>query len=109
MKLLSKSQHKNTKKNQLPLIPLRELVIFPHSIVPFFAGRPATVKAIEEAMAGEKNIFLSFQKTKNDNPSPEDLHSVGTIAHILQILKLPDGSLRVLVEGKKRADIIKVF
>ncbi|MDA3810298.1 MAG: endopeptidase La [Spirochaetaceae bacterium] len=109
MKLLSKSPLKKSNKNQLPLIPLRELVIFPYSVVPFFAGRPATIKAIEQAMEGDKNLFLAFQKNKNDNPTPEDLYPVGTIAHILQILKLPDGSLRVLVEGRMRADMAKVF
>jgi len=109
MKLLSKSPLKKSNKNQLPLIPLRELVIFPYSVVPFFAGRPATIKAIEKAMEGDKNIFLAFQKNKNDNPTPEDIFPVGTIAHILQILKLPDGSLRVLVEGRMRADLVKVF
>ena len=109
MKLLSKSPLKKSNKNQLPLIPLRELVIFPYSVVPFFAGRPATIKAIESAMEGDKNLFLAFQKNKNDNPTPEDLYPVGTIAHILQILKLPDGSLRVLVEGRMRADLSKVF
>lgn len=114
MKLLSKSPLKKSlsaskSKNQLPLIPLRELVIFPYSVVPFFAGRPATIKAIERAMEGDKNIFLAFQKNKNENPTPDDLYPVGTIAHILQILKLPDGSLRILVEGKKRADVMKVF
>jgi ATP-dependent Lon protease len=109
MKLLSKSPLKKSNKNQLPLIPLRELVIFPYSVVPFFAGRPATIKAIELAMEGDKNIFLAFQKNKSDNPTPEDLYPVGTIAHILQILKLPDGSLRVLVEGRMRADVVKVY
>jgi len=114
MKLLSKSPLKKnslsaSNKNQLPLIPLRELVIFPYSVVPFFAGRPSTIKAIEKAMEGDKNIFLAFQKNKNESPTPEDLFPVGTVAHILQILKLPDGSLRVLVEGKMRADVLKVF
>ena len=109
MKLLSKSPLKKSNKNQLPLIPLRELVIFPYSVVPFFAGRPATIKAIEQAMEGDKNIFLAFQKNKNDNPTPDDLFPVGTVAHILQILKLPDGSLRVLVEGRIRADVAKIF
>ncbi len=108
MKLLSKSQLNKSKNNQFPLIPLREMVIFPHTVVPFFAGRPETIKAIEESMTGDKNLFLAYQKNKSDNYTPEDLHPIGTVVHILQILKLPDGSLRVLVEGRKRADIVKI-
>ena len=90
-------------RGELPLIPLRELVVFPHSVVPFFVGRPASLRALNAATSGDRQVFLAFQKTPGDEPGPEDLHPIGTVARIVQVLKLPDGNMRVLVEGRSRA------
>jgi ATP-dependent Lon protease len=94
-------------KKELPLVPLRELVVFPHMVLPFFAGNPESVKAIEESMSGDRQIFLVCQKTDSENPGREDLHQAGTISKVLQMIKLPDGTIRVLVEGLQRAVLKK--
>ncbi len=92
---------------ELPLLPLRELVIFPNTAVPLFIGRAKSIQAIEHAFRGDKLIFLSAQKDpKVDVPSPEDIYKVGTICKIVQLLRLPDGSLKILVEGLLRGRII---
>ncbi len=88
----------------LPLIPLRDVIIFPHMVLPLFVGREKSIKALEYAMTNDKNIFLAAQKkAKQETPTPNDIYAVGTIGSILQLLKLPDGTVKVLVEGKKRA------
>ena len=93
-------------KELLPLIPLRDIIIFPYMVVPLFVGREKSVKALEKAMADDKHIILAAQKfARTDDPSSKDIYSVGTIGAILQLLKLPDGTVKVLVEGKKRARI----
>ena len=90
----------------LPLLPLRDVVVFPHMVIPLFVGRPKSIKALEAAMEEGKNVVLIAQKSAaNDDPTPEDLYSVGSIASILQMLKLPDGTVKVLVEGIHRARI----
>ncbi len=94
-------------KKELPLVPLRELVIFPHMLAPFFAGRPETIRAIEEAMAADRYIFLVCQRNNTDIPLEQDFYRAGTIGKIVQMLKLPDGTLRVLVEGEQRGIIQK--
>lgn len=92
---------------ELPLLPLRELVIFPNTAVPLFIGRAKSIQAIEYAFRGDKLIFLSAQKDpKVDVPSLEDIYKVGTICKIVQLLRLPDGSLKILVEGLLRGRII---
>ena len=89
-----------------PVLPLRDIVVFPQMIVPLFVGRNKSVKALEIAMSDNKNIVLVTQKVaKVEDPKPKDLYSIGTICKILQLLKLPDGTLKVLVEGKKRVKI----
>tara|TARA_B100000963_G_scaffold260152_1_gene228420 strand:+ start:1392 stop:3773 length:2382 start_codon:yes stop_codon:yes gene_type:complete len=86
-----------------PVLPLRDIVVFPHMIVPLFVGRTKSIKALEIAMSENKDIVLVTQKvSKIEDPKPKDLNSVGTLSKILQLLKLPDGTLKVLVEGKKR-------
>ena len=91
-----------------PVLPLRDIVVFPHMIVPLFVGREKSVKALEEVMHEEKQILLVTQKTPaEDDPKAEDLYDVGTIGTILQLLKLPDGTVKVLVEGGERAKIQK--
>ena len=91
---------------ELPLLPLRDVVVFPHMVIPLFVGRPKSIKALEVAMEGGKNILLVAQKSATkDEPEPEDLYHIGCMANILQMLKLPDGTVKVLVEGTQRARI----
>lgn len=95
-----------TQKSLLPLLPLRDIVVFPGMVVPLFVGREKSVAALEEVMAGDKDIFLLAQLDPACNdPERDDLYDVGVIAQVLQLLKLPDGTVRVLVEGKQRARI----
>ena len=90
----------------LPLLPLRDVVVFPHMVIPLFVGRPKSIKALETAMESGKHIMLVAQKSAaKDEPVPEDLYAVGCMASILQMLKLPDGTVRVLVEGSQRARV----
>ncbi|MBL0122525.1 MAG: endopeptidase La [Betaproteobacteria bacterium] len=94
----------------LPLLPLRDVVVFPHMVIPLFVGRPKSIKALEAAMEEGKNVVLIAQKSAaNDDPTPEDLYDVGSVASILQMLKLPDGTVKVLVEGVHRARIKQVL
>jgi len=89
-----------------PVLPLRDIVVFPHMIVPLFVGREKSVRALEDVMKEDKQILLVAQKSaQQDNPSVEDIHRVGTVASVLQLLKLPDGTVKVLVEGGFRARI----
>ena len=88
----------------LPLLPLRDIVVFPGMVVPLFVGREKSVAALETAMAGDKDIFLLAQLDPGcDDPDGDDLYDVGVIATVLQLLKLPDGTVRVLVEARQRA------
>ena len=90
----------------LPLLPLRDVVIYPYMLAPLFVGREKSIKALEEAAKGSKEIFLSAQKdAKVNEPGNEDMYRIGTIGTIVQMLRLPDGTVKVLVEGKKRASI----
>src|ERR1041384_5475878 len=91
---------------QYPLLPLRDVVVFPHMVIPLFVGRPKSIKALESAMEAGKSILLVAQKSAaKDEPSADDMYNTGTIANILQMLKLPDGTVKVLVEGVQRARI----
>ena len=92
----------------LPLLPLRDVAVFPHMVIPLFVGRPKSIKALETAMESGKSILLVAQKSAaKDEPSPDDLYTIGTVATILQMLKLPDGTVKVLVEGNQRAKVIE--
>ncbi|MDX9838514.1 MAG: endopeptidase La [Azoarcus sp.] len=94
---------------ELPLLPLRDVVVFPHMVIPLFVGRPKSIKALENAMEAGKSILLVAQKSAaKDEPSIEDLYDIGCVANILQMLKLPDGTIKVLVEGLQRARIDSV-
>lgn len=96
----------STKKLNIPLLPLRDVVIFPSVVTPLFVGREKSITALQAAMAGDKQIMLVAQKTaQQDDPKLEDLYPIGTLSTILQLIKLPDGTLKVLVEGNKRASI----
>lgn len=91
---------------QLPLLPLRDVVVFPHMVIPLFVGRPKSIKALEAAMEQGKSIMLAAQKAAaKDEPSADDIYEIGCVANILQMLKLPDGTVKVLVEGVQRARI----
>ncbi len=106
---MSNSNDQVTSKLQLPLLPLRDVVVFPHMVIPLFVGRPKSIKALETAMEAGKSIVLVAQKSAaKDDPAPEDLYSIGTVATILQMLKLPDGTVKVLVEGSQRAHINEI-
>lgn len=92
----------------LPLLPLRELLVFPHTVVPLFVGREKSIKALDDAMARNREIFLVAQKkSKSNDPAPDEIYTFGTISQILQLLRLPDGTVKILVEGKKRGKILR--
>src|SRR2546427_11818097 len=94
---------------RVPMMPVREMVIFPQQMVPFIVGREASVRALEEALAGEKKIFLATQHDASvDDPKPEEIFTVGTLANIVQSVKLPDRNIRVLVEGVERAKVVQL-
>ncbi len=95
-------------RTELCLVPLRDLVIFPNMVVPFFVGRKKSIRAVQEAMGKGKVLFLATQKQdKDEEPNQEDIYPIGTVARILQMLKLPDGTIRLLVEGNERANIVR--
>jgi ATP-dependent Lon protease len=98
-----------TDTKRLPMMPIRDVVIFPFMMTPFVVGRESSVRALEEALAGDKKIFLATQHDAQiDEPRPDEIYSVGTLANIVQSLKLPDGNIKVLVEGVERGKIISV-
>src|SRR5215212_4004988 len=91
-----------------PVLPLRDIVVFPHMIVPLFVGREKSIRALEEVMRADKQILLATQQNPSeDEPTPETIFTVGTLASVLQLLKLPDGTVKVLVEGVARAEILR--
>ncbi len=93
---------------ELPLLPLRDVVVYPHMVIPLFVGREKSIAALEAAMQGDKKILLIAQRSPADNdPDVDALYKVGTVATILQLLKLPDGTVKVLAEGEQRADVVK--
>ena len=103
------SKHKSIAPGSLDVyavLPLRDIVVFPHMIVPLFVGREKSIRALEEVMKGDKPILLATQKNAaDDDPAPDAIFSTGTLARVLQLLKLPDGTVKVLVEGASRAKI----
>src|SRR4030095_14111203 len=91
---------------RLPLLPLRDIIVFPHMVVPLFVGRDKSLQALEEAMSGDKQLLLAAQRrAKTDDPNAEDIFSIGTVGHIIQLLRFPKGPVKVLVEGRARARI----
>ena len=97
----------NTRK--LPMMPIRDVVIFPHMMTPFVVGRESSVRALEEALAADKKIFLATQHDASvDEPKANEIYQVGTIVNIVQSLKLPDGNIKVLVEGVERGKVLTV-
>src|SRR5271154_3460327 len=105
--MLTSKEKSDTRR--LPMMPIRDVVIFPYMMTPFVVGRESSVRALEEAMAGDKKIFLATQHDASiDEPRPNEIFGVGTIVNIVQSLKLPDGNIKVLVEGVERAKIVSV-
>ena len=96
--------HAGQERLVLPVLPLRDVVVFPHMVIPLFVGRDKSIRALDIAMEGDKRILLVAQKSaETDDPGAADLHPIGTLAQVLQLLKLPDGTIKVLVEGLTRA------
>ncbi|MGH7926322.1 MAG: LON peptidase substrate-binding domain-containing protein, partial [Candidatus Binatia bacterium] len=109
--MLFRNEKKDDKEQgggavRMPLLPLRDIVVFPHMVVPLFVGRQRSIKALEEATQKQSPIFLSSQKdAKTNEPAEDDIYKIGTLGTVVQMLKLPDGTVKVLIEGKKRAQI----
>src|SRR4051812_4454657 len=98
-----------SETRRLPMMPIRDVVIFPHMMTPFVVGRESSVRALEEALAGDKKIFLATQHDASvDEPRPDEIFSVGTVANIVQSLKQSDGNIKVLVEGVERGKVLSV-
>src|SRR5271165_5016960 len=94
------------KRRTVPLLPLRDIIVFPHMVSQLFVGRERSINALDAAMTRDKDIFLAAQKNaKTNEPSPEDIFQVGTLGTVMQLLRLPDGTVKVLVEGKRRARV----
>src|SRR5690606_5952316 len=94
---------KSSSRRALPALPLRDIVVFPHMVSQLFVGREKSIAALDEAMTREKEIFLAAQRNaKTNDPTPEDIYQEGTIGTIVQLLRLADGTVKVLVEGQKR-------
>src|SRR5436309_2629390 len=109
--MLFRNEKKDDKESvggpiRVPLLPLRDIIVFPHMVVPLFVGRQRSIKALEEATQKQSPIFLSSQKdAKTNEPTEEDIYKIGTLGSVVQMLKLPDGTVKVLIEGKKRARV----
>ena len=105
--MITSKDKSDTKR--LPMMPIRDVVIFPYMMTPFVVGRESSVRALEEALASDKKIFLATQHDASiDEPRPDEIYSVGTVANIVQSLKLPDGNIKVLVEGVERGKVVSV-
>jgi ATP-dependent Lon protease len=105
----SESVGRSERTETLPLVPLRDVVVFPYTMIPFVVGRKSSLLAVERALAGDKRIFLATQRdAKIDDPKPEEISFVGTIANIVQSLKLPNGNIKLLVEGATRGKIVEI-
>src|SRR3978361_100309 len=99
----------NGAQRKLPMMPIREMVIFPHMMAPFVVGRESSVRALEEALTGDRKIFLATQHDASiDEPSADDIFATGTIGTIVQSVKIPDGNIKVLVEGVERAHTLEL-
>ena len=103
-----KEDHRDPFNETVPLLPLRELIVFPHEVYPIFVGRQKSIKALEAAEAAKKPILLAAQKdARVSEPGPDDIHAVGTLGMVVQLLRLPDGTVKALLEGKKRARVVR--
>ena len=99
-----------SERIEIPVLPLRDVVVYPHMVIPLFVGREKSIQCLEAAMDNNKQVLLVAQKkAETDEPKVADLFEVGTVATILQLLKLPDGTVKVLVEGQQRAKITQIL
>jgi len=104
---MTTDQSAKLQRQRIPLLPLRDILVFPSTVVPLFVGRDKSIQALEQAMSGSKEILLAAQiKAKTNDPTADDIYRVGTVSVILQLLRLPDGTVKVLVEGQRRARIV---
>lgn len=100
----------SAEDNLTPVLPLRDVVVYPHMVIPLFVGREKSIEALDKAMQENKQILLVSQKEADlDDPHFDELHKVGTLANILQLLKLPDGTVKVLVEGEQRSQVKNIM
>src|SRR5580692_1549271 len=106
---LNMTSNKSDKKLLgVPVLPLRDVVVYPYMVVPLFVGRERSIKALEIAMAADKQVLVATQKSAaDDQPTEDGIYTVGTLATVLQLLKLPDGTVKVLIEGVRRAKITR--
>src|SRR5256885_9320187 len=105
--MLTSKEKSDTRR--LPMMPIRDVVIFPYMMTPFVVGRESSVRALEDALAADKKIFLATQHDASvDEPKPNEIYQVGTVVNIVQSLKLPDGNIKVLVEGIERGKILQI-
>src|SRR5882757_2963154 len=105
--MLSSKEKSDTRR--IPMMPIRDVVIFPYMMTPFVVGRESSVRALEEALAGDRKIFLATQHDASvDEPRPDEIFSVGTVANIVQSLRQSDGNIKVLVEGVERGKVVSV-
>src|SRR6266478_458607 len=103
-----KKTHRDPSHETVPLLPLRDLIVFPHEVYAIFVGRQKSIKALEAAEATRKPILLAAQKdARVFEPGPDDIYAVGTLGVVVQLLRLPDGTIKALLEGKKRARIVR--
>src|SRR5215813_15322421 len=101
--MISGFENRSQRMEGMPLVPLREVVVFPYTMIPFVVGRKSSLVAVEKALLGDKRIFLATQRdAKIDDPKPDEINTIGTIANIVQSLKLPNGNIKLLVEGTSR-------
>ena len=106
---MTETVYRNDSLETLPMVPLRDVVVFPHTMIPFVVGRKTSLSAVEQALQQNKKIFLATQKdAKIDNPSADDINGIGTIANIIQSLKLPNGNIKLLVEGNFRGRVLEI-
>ena len=106
---MTQTSFKNDSLETLPMVPLRDVVVFPHTMIPFVVGRKSSLQAVEHALAHSRKLFLSTQKdAKIDNPRTDDINGIGTIANIIQSLKLPNGNIKLLVEGNFRGRVLEI-
>ena len=104
----AKEPNVKVRPSEIPVLPLRDVVVFPGMVIPLFIGRPKSIRALELAIKDDRRIILVAQQNSSlDEPKEEDLYQVGTLASLLQLLKLPDGTVKILVEGEERVQIKK--
>src|SRR6266516_1575109 len=104
----NKNDRRDLSNETVPLLPLRELIIFPHEVYPIFVGRQKSIKVLEAAETAQKSILLAGQKdARVSEPGTDDIYAVGTLSMVVQLLRLPDGTVKALLEGKKRARVLR--